>query len=86
MLQKLRSRHSIDLPAETWGRRRPTLAILGLIAVVFLIVPFLIALLSGFYDGGVQVSRAEGIAAGVGLLLLVLIVAGLRGKPGWNRK
>jgi hypothetical protein len=86
MLQKLRSRHSIDLPAEKWGRRRPTLAILGLIAVVFLFVPFLIALLSGFYDGGVQVTRAEGIAAGVGLLLLVLVVAGLRGKPGWSRK
>jgi hypothetical protein len=86
MLQKLRSRHTIDLPAESWGRRRPTLAILGLVAVLFLLVPLVVALVSGFYDGGVQVTRAEGIAAGVGLLLLVLVVGGLRGKPGWNRK
>jgi hypothetical protein len=86
MLQKLRSRHTIDLPAESWGRRRPTLAILGLIAVLFLLIPLLVALVSGFYDGGAQVTRAEGIAAGVGLLLLALIVGGLRGKPGWSRK
>lgn len=86
MLQKLRSRHSIDLPVERWGRRRPTLAIIGLIAVLFLVVPLLLALLSGFYDGGLQVTRAKAIAAGIGLLLLVLIVGGLRGKPGWNRR
>jgi hypothetical protein len=87
MLQKLRSRHSIDLPAETWGRRRPTLAILGIIAIVFLFVPLLLALISGIYsDGAVQVTRFQGIAAGVGLLLLVLIVGALRGKPGWARK
>ncbi|MEA3201491.1 MAG: hypothetical protein QOE90_2919 [Thermoplasmata archaeon] len=82
MLQKLRSRHSIDLPVERWGRRRPTLAIIGILAVVFLLLPLLIALISG----AARVTRAEGIAAAVGLLLLVLIVGALRGKPGWNRR
>ena len=86
MLQKLRSRHDIDLPYEGFGRRRPTLAILGLIAVAFLFVPLLLALVSGFWrDGSVHVSTAQGIAAGVGALLLVIIVATLVGKTGHDR-
>lgn len=85
MLRKLRSREHLDLPTDGWKRRRPTLAILGLIAVLFLFVPLVLALVNGVYDGGVQVTRAEGIAAGVGTLLLVLIVLSIKGKPGWER-
>lgn len=79
MLQKLRSRQPIDVPAENWGRRRPTLAILGTIATLFVLIPLVMALL-----GGGRVAPLP-IAAGVGILLVVLIVTGLRGKPGWNR-
>ena len=78
MLQKLRSRHAIDLPAERWGRRRPTLAILGLIALFFVLVPFLLSL------GGAG-RLLLGVAAGVGALLLVILLYGLKGKPGWDR-
>lgn len=86
MLQKLRSRHAIDLPVESWGRRRPTLAIIGLIAVIFLVLPFLLALASGLTSNAAGNLRFKAIAAGVGLLILVLIVGGLRGKPGWSRR
>ena len=85
MLKKLRSREHVDIPAEGWGRRRPTLAIIGLIAVLFLFVPLVLALVNGVYDGGVRVSGAQAVAAGVGTLLLVLILLGIKGKPGWDR-
>jgi hypothetical protein len=81
MLQKLRSRERIDLPVEGMGRRRPTLAILGGLAVLFVIVPLVLSLLSG----ATARNLAIGLGAGVGTLLLVLLVFGARGKPGWNR-
>lgn len=79
MLQKLRSRQPIDLPVESWGRRRPTLAILGVIAALFVVIPLVVALL-----GGGRVAPIP-VAAGVGILLVVLLVAAARGKPGANR-
>lgn len=88
MLKKLRSREPLDLPVEGWKKRTPTLAILGVIAVVFLFVPFLLALVVGVFDPdtGFRLSRAQAVAAGVGTLLLVLLLGGLLGKPGWQRR
>ena len=87
MLKKLRSREPIDIPVEGWRKRRPTLAIIGVIAVVFLFVPLLLTLLAAVADPdqGLRVTRTQAVAAGVGTLLLVLIALGLRGKPGWQR-
>lgn len=79
MLQKLRSRHPVDVPAEKWGRRRPTLAILGTIAVLFVLLPIVISFL-----GGGSVAPLP-VAAGIGILLVVLVIAGARGKPGHDR-
>lgn len=86
MLQKLRSRHPIDLPTEGFGRRRPTVAILGGILFLFLLVPFLVSPLAAVYRGmvaGESVPHsALGIVVAWALLVVVLIVAGIRGKPG----
>lgn len=79
MLQKLRTRHPIDLPAEKWGRRRPTLAILGGITVLAVLIPLVLALLGG------AISAPAAIGVGVLVLLVVLAVGGARGKAGWNR-
>ena len=86
MLQKLRSRHPVDLPSGAWGRKKGILAVLGGIAFLFLLVPLLLALVGGLLDGRrVDREAALAIAAMAGFLLLVLIVAGIRGKPGWDR-
>lgn len=86
MLQKLRTRHPIDLPAEGWTHRRVFLAVLGGIAVLGLLIPLLLSLLSAGLSGlRGSVAAPLAVGVGVGLLALVLLVAGARGKPGWNR-
>ena len=83
MLQKLRSRESVDLPYEGFGRRRPTLVILGGIFALFVLVPFLLSPLLNL--------RAElratvlAVGAGFGALLLVILIGGAKGKFGWRR-
>lgn len=83
VLRRLRSRHPVDLPYEGFGRRTPTLAILGLLAVLFVIVPFLVSPLAAANESIRRTAIA--IAAAFGTLFLVLAVAGARGKFGWQR-
>lgn len=80
MLEKLRSRHSIDLPAEGWKRSNGLLTVLGGIAVLFVIIPLLIALYATarYYT--------LGIVLGVAALVLALLVGAIRGKPGHARR
>lgn len=89
MLQKLRSRHPIDLPAEGFGHKKAILAVLGGIAVLFILVPFLLSPLAALYRGlqdGQALPRALlAIAAGVGTLVLVILLGAARGKSGWRR-
>lgn len=80
MLEKLRSRHPIDVPAENWGRRRGFLVVMGGLATLFVILPLLGALYAGALDA------PYAIAAAVGALVLVLLLAGARGKPGHQRR
>lgn len=86
MLEKLRTRHPIDIPAEDWGRRKPILAILGGIAVLFLFVPLLMSLAGALLDGnGLDLPGIVLVAAGFGVLLLALLIYGARGKVGHDR-
>lgn len=86
MLQKLRSRHPVDLPVEGFGRSRGLLGILGFITVAFLLLPLALALYAGLTEGSApDVSGGAAVAAGIGTLLLVLVVGGLIGKPGHSR-
>ena len=86
MLQKLRSRHPVDLPVSGYRKVKPLAFAIGTIAVLFVLVPLVVALFAGLTeDGGLDTTWAPAIAAGVGTLLLVLLVAGIRGKAGWNR-
>lgn len=80
MLEKLRSRHPIDVPAEEWGRRRGFLVILGGIAALFVLLP----LAGAAYAGAFRAPYA--IAAGVGALVLVLVLGAVRGKTGHARR
>ena len=83
MLQKLRSRHGVDLPYSGFGTKKGILAVLGGLAVLFVVIPLLLSPLVALSD---SVRRAAiAIAAGVGTLVLVLLVAGIRGKYGWQR-
>lgn len=79
MLQKLRTRHPIDLPAEKWGRRGPTLAILGGIFLLAVLLPLILAFVGGLLTAPVA------LGVGLAVLFVVLLVGGARGKPGWNR-
>lgn len=83
VLRKLRSRHPVDLPYKGFGRRWPTLAILGFLAVLFVIVPFLVSPLVSASDSVRRTAIA--IGAAFGTLFLVLAIAGARGKYGWQR-
>lgn len=83
MLRRLRSRHPVDLPYQGFGRRRPTLAILGGLAVLFVVIPFLVSPLVSASDSVRKTAIA--IAAAFGTLFLVLLVTGARGKFGWQR-
>lgn len=87
MLQKLRSRHPIDLPVDGYGRKRGILAVMGGLAVLFLFVPLVVSLLGGLARGGtIDVNAGTAVAAGVGLLVLVVLVGGLIGKVGADRR
>ena len=79
MLEKLRSRHSIDLPAEGWRPSRLLFVVWGGIAFLFVLAPLLLAL----YAGAKAVPVA--IAVAFGALLLALLVGAIRGKPGARR-
>lgn len=83
MLQKLRSREGVDLPYEGFGRRRPTLAILGGIFALFVLVPFLLSPLANLRSE--MRATVLVIGAGFGALLLVLLIGGAKGKFGWQR-
>lgn len=83
MLQKLRSRHPIDLPRGAWGHKRAILAILGTIAVLFVIIPFLVSPLVSLSADATKALLL--LAAGIGTLVLVLFVGGVKGKFGWDR-
>jgi hypothetical protein len=83
MLQKLRSRHPIDLPRGHWAHKRKFLGVLGILAVLFVIVPLLLSPLVALSASVPRVAIA--VAAGVGTLVLVLLVGGVRGKTGWDR-
>lgn len=86
MLDKLRSRHPVDLPAGRWGTKRMILVILGGIAAFFVLAPLGLSILGGLTEGGrLNKGAVISIGAGVGFLLVVLVVGGIRGKPGWER-
>lgn len=86
MLRKLRSREPLDLPVQGYRHVKPLVAVLGGVAVLFLIAPFGASLAAGLTDeGGLDRAGAIAVAAGVGTLLLVLLLFGIRGKTGWNR-
>jgi hypothetical protein len=83
MLRKLRSRHPIDLPRGKWGRAKPILAVLGTLAILFVLIPLL---LSPLLAARVSIPRAAIlIGAGFGTLVFVLVLGGIRGKSGWQR-
>lgn len=81
MLEKLRSRHPIDLPAEEWRRSRGLAAALGGLLVLFLLVPFLAALYAA-----VRSPSLLAVGAAVGAFVLVLAVLSMRGKPAHRRR
>ena len=79
MLEKLRSRHSIDLPAEGFGRSKGLFVVWGGIAFLFIGVPLLLA----FVKGALLIPLA--VAAAIGAFLLAWLVGAIRGKPGSRR-
>lgn len=83
MLQKLRSRHPIDLPNGKWGRAKPILGVLAAIAVLFVFIPLLV---SPLVAASASLRNAIVLlGAGIGTLVLVLVIGGIRGKTGWQR-
>lgn len=79
MLNKLRSRHPVDIPAEGFGRSRGLLTVLGGIAVLAVIIPVLLAIAEGAF------TWAAGVAIGVGVIILAFIIMGAIGvKPGYR--
>lgn len=83
MLEKLRSRHPIDLPDGAWGQKKGILTILGGIAVLFVIVPLLLSPLAALSVSVLPVLIA--IGAGFGTLFVALLFGAARGKFGWQR-
>jgi len=83
MLQKLRSRHAIDLPYDGFGRKKGILAILGGIAALFVLLPLALSPLAALAESSRRALIL--VAAGMGTLVFVLLVAGIRGKYGWKR-
>ena len=80
MLEKLRSRHPIDVPAEKWGASKGLLTVLGLIALLFVALPLLGALY------GVIDQAPAALVVAFAALAAVLLGAALRGKPGHARR
>ena len=91
MLQKLRSRHPIDLPAEGWQRRRKFLGIMGTLVVLALLVPLAVTFLGPLAREALQGDRkgltqvVVSLGVGLGVLALVLLFYGVKGKPGHDR-
>ena len=83
MLQKLRSRHPIDLPYGGFARKKGILTVLGGLAVLFVIVPLLLSPLVQLNESARKAVVLVG--AGVGLLVAVLLVGAILGKTGWDR-
>lgn len=83
MLQKLRSRHAIDLPFAGFGIKKGIFLILGGIAALFVLMPLGLSPLAALSES--VVGTIVAIGAGFGILVLVLVVAGIRGKYGWQR-
>lgn len=79
MLEKLRSRHSIDLPAEGFGRSKFLFLVWGGIAGLFIGLPLALAA----YAGARLLPLA--IGAAVGVLVLLWVAGAVRGKPGSRR-
>lgn len=80
MLQKLRSRHPIDIPAEGFGRSTGLLVTIGGLGVLAVIVPLVLAILEG------ALTAPLAIALGVGVVILTLLILGAFGaKPGYAR-
>lgn len=83
MLQRLRSRHAIDLPFGGFGFKKGIFLILGGIAGLFVLMPLGLSPLAALSESVLRTVIAVG--AGFGALVLVLVVAGIRGKYGWQR-
>jgi len=83
MLQRLRSRHPIDLPRGAWQRKKGILAILGGTAVMFVLIPLALSPLVALSESARKALIL--LAAGLGTLLFVLFIGGVRGKFGWDR-
>lgn len=82
MLEKLRSRHSIDLPVESWGRSRGLMGTLGAIALLFLGLPLLGVLAWAAW----QRQPLYGMALAGAAFVLVFVVWGAWGKAGHRRR
>lgn len=68
MLNKLRSRHPVDVPAEGFGRSRGLMGIIGFLAVLFVLIPLAATLVAGL----VTLPLAIGLAFAAAFLALVL--------------
>lgn len=89
MIEKLRSRHPIDVPAEGFRASRGLFTVIGGIAALFVLLPLGLALLLGVIDVNARVLRIPvvlAIVAAGATLVLVLLVGALRGKPGHARR
>lgn len=82
MLQKLRSRHPIDLPVEGFGHKKVILAVLGGLFLLFVALPFLLSPLAAARE---NMRLIVAVAAGFAALLLALLVGAAIGKKGWDR-
>lgn len=79
MLNKLRSRHPVDIPAEGFGRSRGLLAVIGGIAVLAVVIPVLLAVAEG------ALTWATGVVIGMGVIVLTFVIMGALGvKPGYR--
>jgi hypothetical protein len=89
MIEKLRSRHPVDVPAEGFQRSTGLLTVIGGIAALFVLLPLGLALLFGVVDVNARVLRIPVIAAIVvagATFVLALLVGATRGKPHHARR
>lgn len=82
MLEKLRSRHPIDLPAEKWSWNWILLAVLGGILGLFVLLPLAGGAFALVRDLDLLLAV---VIAGAALVLAITIYA-IRGKPGHARR
>ena len=89
MIEKLRSRHPVDVPAEGFRTSRGLLTVIGGLAALFVLLPLGLALLLGVIDINARVLRVPvvlAIVAAGATFILVLLVGAVRGKPGHARR